>query len=645
MPETTKIGETLKKFTGATRMSEETISEVPEPPPTVTTDAASAAPTNVASVSNYEFDDADMESIKNNRIDTNLREKLMNIFSGKKQPSQKDLLIDRLSQRLDKLEAERSSKPKDTKKTKHVSQLKVKLPSFEARKEEDPYNPFAEPVPVNKFPLHTFGEICGNKKINNTFPNYKFTGNVRDKFGVSVEEFLKAMNEGQQECLLSEDDFKRVLLRKCGGEAHGMVNRWIDLKFTVDDIYAGLLKNYGRGPEPESSHRFILTYRPPRNLPYDKILQEIEEAGRNASLLCHTEIDQTNMYNTVCIMALRNCLPFNGTRYVEEKIAEHRGEHGTEPSFQELTAALKNYSVAIDKELRNPPPDYEFGPQRAFLEFPTEGTSQYGKLPRGQQTRGRYTNSRINQIQSGDHYEPHINAVGSPYGNPYNSGKQMGAPHNSSRVTGGKRYCPMCDRNNHSPHDKCTAIRDARGKMVEGALSSAPCNNCRGKLQLDLYHNEKYCPIRDEMMRLYDTGDVIPVHHFARYYYGQKNGGRRNGNNRPANSHQSNYNTGNFAMIGGNYDRPRGNYGTNHGNNGNHGNYGNNNGNYSQRQNGSRNQHLSNNQNNHNNNYNRNERVNQNNNRNNNNRNNNSKNDNNNRNSGNRNNKFKNGSR
>ena len=567
------------------------------------------------------LDEADMESLRQEKnISKGLKDKIFGLLEPKRVQQRNEARYRQLQSQVQDLKTtlqqvtgsvKTMTTSLDPKNRKRDLRLRVPIPKFAVRTILAPGQTLDS---LNReeramYPKYDLEKIYSNKMFDTAFPKICFTGDKKNKLSPNIRTFLEDMNHGQSMCFLTEDDFKTVLSRKILGDACSMVSRWINLKFSVADIYYNLLKIYSTEPQPDVAQKLLVNYRPPKGLTWGEIQQEIEELARSASLTSRTVEDQNQQYNILGVLALRQCLPHNSTRYVEEEIARHRNLTGVQPDFFELTDSLKDYDAAIENDLRNPPSGYRFGRTRAFMDFNSKGFDN-GFQPTNtrQHKGGHYQGPRVNQVEAGYGSSCHTNAIQSPAGNTRpQSGKNtnqrpVNPTPSNPRVTGGKKYCSLCGQNNHNAADGCEAIRDNRGRLVEAAVSTGPCNNCIGKLHIELYHNEAYCPLRPEMIALYDQG-LRPRGRFAKWYYDYKR--RQNQNKRRSNGGQS-YGSGRSSYPRQNYGYPKSG-GNNNGyrNNGNNRSYGNNgnngnNGGFNRNNNNYRNNNNNNNINNNN---------------------------------------------
>ena len=416
-------------------------------------------------------------------------------------------------------------------------------------------------------PLHSLGNVNSIRLVEGAFPRTKFTGSKKDT--LSIREFLEAMNRGQVTCQLSEKDFKAALIQRCLGEAYRMVSRWIDMEETVESIYFSLYNIYGNDLQPFEAQNRLISYQPPRYIKFDQIKAEIEELALTASMISQEPDDQKRLYNELALMALRKCLPTTSRRYVEEISARVAAAEGRPPTYNEVTEGLKNYLDAINEELRSPPPGYALAKPRKFLALTVKGSS--GNEPekpenyRANRTKGRGNGGqrrtfRANKIaleeasedseeEQEDEAYAQVNELNTqsqsrkmgqktPTGRYEQAKKKQGQysrnsgqhnTHQNNRIGQGKKFCMMCLSNTHNPSDNCFALKDDRGKQIEGGLSTGPCEICKDKLKKDLFHNSKYCPLRPKMLQLYAEKRVKPIGIFARYLHnkGQKDTGNK----------------------------------------------------------------------------------------------------------------------
>ena len=458
--------------------------------------------------------------------------------------------------------------------------IRMPVPEFGIPKDSKVVLP---PGKVRKPPQTTLGDCMRTKMTEIAFPKSRFNGET----GMGVREFLEYMNRGQKTCFLTEEDFKELLVTKCVGAPYKMVSNWINMGYSVDYIYQNLYSLYNTDLPPVEAQNHLTIYRPLKGMTFVKMTADIEDLARQACCNIEDPVKRTDYYNNMAIMALSNSLPPNGTRYVQEEQARLYADNGTPATYSELCHGLMDMQEAIDYELEHPPALYQFGkPRKTTAKI---GSEHSYKNTSGHNNKGKSYKHRVNKITSEEVDQDetlHVNAVDAQPGTSqgHNSGnhnnKSRGSSGFSTRVSGGKKYCSMCGRYDHNPADRCSSMRDDRGKIATATLSTGPCQICRDRLSCDLFHNERFCHVRDKMIELYRKGDVTPVGKAAQYVYsipgfkasrnnGGQNSGRsnnyNNGNGNNKNNNRGNRNNGNYNG-GNNYNSNNGS-GNNRGNN------------------------------------------------------------------------------
>ena len=479
----------------------------------------------------------------------------------KKRKERSDRLEQRINDKIVKLESkmrfldeysQKLEKQQENKMRGKKNSVRMPVPEFGIPANADVVLPAGQ---ERKTPAYTLAECMRHKMLDSAFPKNRFNGET----GMGVREFLEAMNRGQKTCLLTEEDFKEVLVIKCIGGPYNMVSNWISMGNSVDYIYQNLYSIYNKDLPPDEAQNQCTVYKPTRGWKLSKIMAHIEDLARQACCNIEDPVKRNDYYNNIAVMALSRAFPPNGTRYIQEEKARIFGETGAQPTYSQLCVGLTAMEEPINYELEHPPPQFQFA--KSSKTTTKIGSEHINKNTSGHHKGKYHKNSRVNQITTHESEEEdavHVNALESQPGSskPRNSGKYNnkagGYSGSGARVAGGRPYCNMCGRYDHTPSDKCTSMRDDRGKIVVATMSTGPCQICRERLSCDLYHNEKFCHVRDGMIELYRIGEVTPVGKAASYVYNlpwfkssRKNGKKEEnqGSNRGNNSNRGNYNS------------------------------------------------------------------------------------------------------
>lgn len=398
-------------------------------------------------------------------------------------------------------------------------------------------------------PKFKLDEPNGIKLVELHFPRQKFSGANGIK-EISVLEFLRGMTRGQTNCGLSEEDFRVVLANRCTGQAAGLVNRWLDIKSSIESIYSQLYTTFNNEKDPIAAQKELFNYTIPVNLTFSEIKAEIETLASQACYLGQSKQQQKDMYDSYSITALQKCLPHNAARYITEALITLTQEKGGQPQFHELIEQVLCHIPIIDAEINHAKSlkNHQFAPKRVlFANTYKEKNTKEPTMPiqnasmRSQNFRKKYINA-INRMESqikdyeGEHFNteesdytsddeqyPHVLAMKQRYDskkgymgkNNYN--KRHESSHNNSRVSSGKKFCVMCRLYQHESINKCYSIKDDNLKQVLDPPSFGACKNCKEKLNNDFFHQERYCPLRPLMLQKYKEGLAKPYGFFKDY--------------------------------------------------------------------------------------------------------------------------------
>ena len=190
-------------------------------------------------------------------------------------------------------------------------------------------------------------EILSDHKltiVNNTFPiRQKFSGNNSP----SITEFLRNVITAQQQCDLTENQFKNTFLRCVTGPVYEHVSSLMDGNVTIPEIFNSLLIRYDNRLKPEEAQKLLETYSLPRNADFNMVVSNIMSLAQRAAQM-HPRPSRDAVYNFAAINCLQKHLPADSQSDGRKVFADLNCELGHTPSFDEYVRALRRYATSID---------------------------------------------------------------------------------------------------------------------------------------------------------------------------------------------------------------------------------------------------------------------------------------------------------
>lgn len=426
---------------------------------------------------------------------------------------------DLLLNKIDKI-----STIKDEKKVNKYSHCWIKSPDFEA--------PFE--------PKHSIEDINGMKYVEMQFPKVKFTG-ISGFNSINVMDFLRSMTSAQKKCKLNEEQFLDVLASRTGPPAAHMINRWIDLKLTARIIYTRLFQLYHQIVDPIKTQQYLTNYKIPSNFGFNQILSEIDTLSSQAALIAPTESQQKSLQESYALSSLQKCLPVEASRHVNELIVKHIQRYGEQPKLEDITEDLIIMTPLLDSEIRNAK-NHHFDSPRKLGMFPHLNKITSSTMPSAQDISKGNSNfkgnnhfkggKRVNMIYSQEEEDMSDQShqgrvmIAQTNNTPNRSGFK---PNNNNRfksnVTNGKYYCSLCGMNTHnstSPRGCFSMMDDNFKQLMNIAPSFSSCTTCSQKLNKNLQHPMKYCPLRPKILEGYKSGQITPKGFFAKFLNNSK---------------------------------------------------------------------------------------------------------------------------
>lgn len=370
-------------------------------------------------------------------------------------------------------------------------------------------------------------------------PKSRFSGG---RNCMPVRAFLDNLTRAQKICQLRFNEFCHIILTRCNPPALDIIQTAIDNKDDVKTIYVSFINAFDREKEPHMWQNMLFGYRVPLHHNMEKIVAEVGKMATKASFQFNT-IESRKMYtDQTGLEVLKQVLPFNVLRHVQDTILKLRLQKDRLPTYNEVASNLKLIADTLDAELMAAPSTFKFGPPRDFMVFEKPRSYTDSRQPRYHPKVNAitqvHTNNEDTAHQHGTtpkqaqealrNYKPNNNNKNRIYnsqqsdkkqqrGNQYQPNRNQQNTNTSTRFTTGKKYCVLCTGNNHDASDSCYSIRNDVGKQAIVSPAYGHCENCHKLLEQKLFHPEAFCPLREALMKLYREKKIRPYGIFADY--------------------------------------------------------------------------------------------------------------------------------
>jgi len=371
-------------------------------------------------------------------------------------------------------------------------------------------NAIIEP-PTNFSPSPTIHTANKLKEIQQVFPKRgHFSGFPKDG-GTSVTEFLRQLNEAQERCRLSEEEFIARMLASSTGLAHDLILEWRTNGETADTIYHNLLLNFDKRQNPEDARQQLSSYKISKNSSLGHAQSKIMLlAGRAADAYPQGE-SRITYYNMEAINALIRALPPNSSQQASNLYHSLTTRLGKACTYSHLIRSLNAFRTTIDRDIRQSGAD-----------------SQRPKRPMNRRTfvnKQKVSAYNISTGRTGLGTERPFMSAQNNFNRPssFGSNKNNNAsyrfrprPINKTPIggrgraqSGNRRFgtrannmnknypakCSLCGVPNHKPQE-CKNMRDEKGEILNVMPMLGTCSKCPRYIFPRLHHQEKICPYR-----------------------------------------------------------------------------------------------------------------------------------------------------
>ena len=350
----------------------------------------------------------------------------------------------------------------------------------------------------------------------------KFTGSSKDS-NMTIVEFLSLVNTAQQQCRLSESEFKDALKQCTTGRAHILLLEWISNGLDMSSIYHNFTLHFDKRLTADEARIQINAYRAPRNSSFAEVLSHIMMLGSRISAVMPDENSRKASYNMEIINALIRCLPTTSSTLVRNTNSQLSARLGRSCEATELSRALNVFRSAIDTDIkthggemnrgRATKPDNHGNKKRnpawgQYSSYNLSSTISKTFHPRGNNT------TRLPPVRAKPtrNFQPQqrpsalrLTRTNVPYKRFTGSGSTNFRSNNfrsnnrrppqrprSNALTG----CSLCGQQDHKASEGCNNMRTNDGKKYKTHPSYVTCSLCPGARKNTLNHPPQFCPFR-----------------------------------------------------------------------------------------------------------------------------------------------------
>ena len=200
------------------------------------------------------------------------------------------------------------------------------------------------PVPTLTTPKKT-------AEVMKLLPNggQKFSG---APFSTSIVEYLYNLNQMQEQCHLSVDEFYKMMLASTTGAPYMFIMNAIHDEDTPSSIYHNLLLRYDDRLQPEEARLQLYAYKVPKNITLAQAETKIQELAKLATHSLPRGPSRTASYNHEAINALFRALPVQSATLARSNFAKLSARLERSATYTEITKSLGLEAFAINADIK-----------------------------------------------------------------------------------------------------------------------------------------------------------------------------------------------------------------------------------------------------------------------------------------------------
>ena len=353
----------------------------------------------------------------------------------------------------------------------------------------------------------------------------KFGGTGKDGT-MDIIEFLNAVNAAQEDCKLSEKEFKSMLLACSTGRPHSLLMEWIANGDDVPTIYHNLLLHFDKRISPETARQQLYSYKAPKTTTLAGAEAHIMALASRASSMIPAGPTRTSTFNLEAIQALIRCLPKYSSDLVLTKFNELTARQRHAPTAAELSRMLYTSRHVIDQDIKahgndkredkttaNPAKgkrgvrNNKYASSYAVAHVDPDIEYEYVAIPKGSRPRYEPSDSLASTYAAhGEKAPPHSHKYPRDKQDRHatperNKSGRFVAKHGDkskqhTRPKGPTKYCSLCGQSSHTITQGCPNMVNNEGKLVSVMPTMGTCPACPPKIKHRLNHPSTLCPFR-----------------------------------------------------------------------------------------------------------------------------------------------------
>ena len=178
---------------------------------------------------------------------------------------------------------------------------------------------------------------------------HKFSGTHN---GMSIVEYLYNLNQVQEQCNLSLDEFYKAMLASTTGVPYTYLMGAIKNGESPTNIYHNLLIRYDKRLQPEEARIKLYAYTIPRNASLATAESYIYELAEQAVSSLPAGVARTVALDYEAIQALFRALPPQSATLARNTYSQFSTKVGEGISFADLSRLLNTYRYTIDSDIK-----------------------------------------------------------------------------------------------------------------------------------------------------------------------------------------------------------------------------------------------------------------------------------------------------
>ena len=340
---------------------------------------------------------------------------------------------------------------------------------------------------------------------------------------MDISEFLSTIKTAQEQCRLSEKEFKELLLQSTTGKAHSLLSEWISSKDTVATIFHSFLIHFDKRISPEECKQQLFVYKAPKTSNLARVESHIMSLAHRASTLIPAGESRNQLKDMEIIQALIRCLPQHSSTLVQNTYSSLSARLERGATANELSRALNLIRHSIDLDIRQNGVDqikrskmvpnttnmrnkkyttYAVSPATApivhkrnvTIRSPTQNNTMRTFVSN---SHGRGMGRRNFSRPSGpnnNRFKPRFSSNQTRPSRPGFSRTSNFHPNNVRQ--GPTDYCSLCGKKDHTANDGCPHMVTDQGVTVGMMPTHGTCSLCPARISPRLNHPSAFCPYR-----------------------------------------------------------------------------------------------------------------------------------------------------